>query len=361
MTARHTTLTYRLSFNTPAFLGNAEQQGQWRTPPIKALIRQWWRVVKAPDPAIAYDHKRLLNAENLLFGAAGEEGQSFGRSRVRLRLDNGWEGGVLKPAPGDSIAHDESPVKWVAANTYLGYGPLGTKNDRTALDPAKASNTLRLRILDPDAVAEEVTQAIQLAVWFGGLGSRSRNAFGSLHWEAGADTPALRQLVSAVIPAQVCRHYVAALKCDWPHAIGHDDDRVPLVWHSKALHSTWMAAMKELAILKIGLRTSPPFKFNSGGKSGHPEPLPRHVLAYPAGGNHAVNAQGWGKDGRMANQLRLRVHRDGAGYRSVIVHVPCGVPAFMREAVRRLPDERGVWETVHRYFDQRQELTRLGG
>ena len=41
------TLHYTLSFNTPAFLGNAEQQAQWRTPPIKALIRQWWRVVKA--------------------------------------------------------------------------------------------------------------------------------------------------------------------------------------------------------------------------------------------------------------------------------------------------------------------------
>ena len=41
------TLLYTLSFNTPAFLGNADQQAQWRTPPIKALIRQWWRVVKA--------------------------------------------------------------------------------------------------------------------------------------------------------------------------------------------------------------------------------------------------------------------------------------------------------------------------
>lgn len=46
---RMTTLTYQVSFNTPAFLGNAEQQAQWRTPPFKALLRQWWRVVKAPE------------------------------------------------------------------------------------------------------------------------------------------------------------------------------------------------------------------------------------------------------------------------------------------------------------------------
>ena len=38
------TFTYTLSFTTPAFLGNASQQAQWRTPPVKALLRQWWRV-----------------------------------------------------------------------------------------------------------------------------------------------------------------------------------------------------------------------------------------------------------------------------------------------------------------------------
>ena len=38
------TFHYRLSFFTPAFLGNANQQAQWRTPPLKALLRQWWRV-----------------------------------------------------------------------------------------------------------------------------------------------------------------------------------------------------------------------------------------------------------------------------------------------------------------------------
>ena len=42
-------LTYQVSFNTPAFLGNAEQQAQWRTPPFKAMLRQWWRMVKAAD------------------------------------------------------------------------------------------------------------------------------------------------------------------------------------------------------------------------------------------------------------------------------------------------------------------------
>ena len=44
-------LEYQVTFNTPAFLGNADQQAQWRTPPFKALLRQWWRVVHAPKVA----------------------------------------------------------------------------------------------------------------------------------------------------------------------------------------------------------------------------------------------------------------------------------------------------------------------
>jgi CRISPR-associated protein Cmr1 len=34
--------TYIVRFVTPAFLGNVEQQGQWRTPPFKALRKQRW-------------------------------------------------------------------------------------------------------------------------------------------------------------------------------------------------------------------------------------------------------------------------------------------------------------------------------
>lgn len=348
-------LKYRLSFNTPAFLGNAEQQAQWRTPPLKALLRQWWRVVKAPD--VGYDTRRLLAAENLLFGAAGEEGKSWGKSRVQLRLDGGWSAGVLMPPVGDSVPHPESPVKRVAANTYLGYGPLGARNDRTALDPARAENTLRLRL--PQTAAAEILGAVELASWFGGLGSRSRNGFGSLHWVSADDkTPALRKLTPEAVHA-LSLDYTRALQLDWPHAIGADAQG-PLIWQTGP-QPNWMAAMKQLAILKIGLRTSPPFKFDSGGNFGHPQPLARHVLAYPAGGSHSVSVDGWRKDGRMANQLRLRLHREGASFRGVIAHIPCGIPSHMKAAVRTLPDERRVWQTVHQFFDNAQELTRLGG
>ena len=77
------TLSYQVSFATPAFLGNAEQQAQRRTPPFKALLRQWWRVVKAPD--VGYDHQKLLRLENDLFGSAGDD-IGGGRSKVQCRI-----------------------------------------------------------------------------------------------------------------------------------------------------------------------------------------------------------------------------------------------------------------------------------
>lgn len=349
------TRAYTLRFTTPAFLGNAQQQAQWRTPPIKALIRQWWRVVKAPS--VAYDTARLLAAEKLLFGAAGEDQKPWGRSKVLLRLEH-WSPGTLMPPKGDFVDHRESPVKKVAANTYLGYGPLGAGKDRPALDPAKAENLLRIGVLECDAASaylSEVTRAITLAAWFGGLGSRSRNGFGSVHWVALGDTPPIGALSAQGLQG-VSIDYGSALKRDWPHAVGTDQDG-SLVWLT-GKHPNWMSAMKELARLKIALRMSEFFEFKSGGKRGHPDPLARHILAYPAGGNHVVRARGWDQVGRMANQLRLRVQMDGDGCRGLIAHVPCGVPAHMRNAVR-LPDEHLVWQTVHRFFDSRQELTRL--
>jgi len=92
---------YTLSFITPAFLGNAEQQGQWRTPPFKALLRQWWRVAAAKSHD--YNHERLREAEGRLFGNAWIE-NDFRKSEVRLRLD-AWDMGRLSSNawPGGSI------------------------------------------------------------------------------------------------------------------------------------------------------------------------------------------------------------------------------------------------------------------
>src|SRR5690625_7483759 len=88
------TLDYTIRFVTPAFLGNAEQAGQWRSPPFKALLRQWWRVAYAAEKQFQVDPAAMRKEEGLLFGHAwleddrDEKGNKVParRSQVRIRL-----------------------------------------------------------------------------------------------------------------------------------------------------------------------------------------------------------------------------------------------------------------------------------
>ena len=63
--------TYRLQLASPAFLGDADQRGAWRTPPLKALIREWWRIAVAPE--LGYDVSTLKVREKYLFGTAADD------------------------------------------------------------------------------------------------------------------------------------------------------------------------------------------------------------------------------------------------------------------------------------------------
>src|ERR1043165_3336860 len=86
-------------FPTPAFLRNAGQNGQWRTPPFKALLRQWWRVAYAADHGFHVYAAEMRREEGVLFGNAwlshsenGRDVADHTKSLVRIRLDN-WEAG----------------------------------------------------------------------------------------------------------------------------------------------------------------------------------------------------------------------------------------------------------------------------
>lgn len=380
-----TILEYKISFATPAFLGNAEQEAQWRTPPFKALIRQWWRIARAKD--FGYDYKKMLAEEKYLFGTAGESDQASkcekkpGRSKVQLRLEH-WDRGALKAdgvPQGKRIRHDEIKKKdgstaEIGANLYLGYGAVSM---RTAIAPAKEEAILR--IMAPSEFGDDIQCAIQLANWFGTMGSRSRNGWGSAMIESEGGQHAIKGFADintdSVTATLQPRPLEDCLKLDWPHTLGYDNG-IPLVWRLLKIRtndngqkeltsfSSWEEVIHELACIKIAIRTSEYFKFKGGGKNhGHLAPQPRHILAYPAGTNHAVKQKDWDKNGRLANQLRFKVHRRGDGFAGLISHFPCGLPNHMRDSVREtVPDESGVWREVHRLLDERRHgLVRIKG
>lgn len=349
---------YRLQLASPAFLGDADQRGAWRTPPLKALIREWWRIAVAPE--LGYDVSALKAREKDLFGTAADDSREGNQqSRIRLALSD-WREGTCKQweAGEQRVTHSEvkdrntGKARPVGAELYLGYGPLvfqqGTQLKNGAALQSKDSNTLKLAF--PETHADELARTLSLAHWFGTVGGRSRNGWGSLCWQALENSPALPTLSKAALQQTGCvRPLPRCLELDWPHALGNDAKGV-LVWQSTQTFPSWRDAMKFLAQTKIGFRVGLGFV---GGQP-HREPQARHVLAYPVT-NHKVPA--WeGKDkGRLANTLRFKLHAEADGtLRALIYHTPCK-PTLPHHGINLLD----TWQQVHRHLDATPQLTRL--
>ena len=312
---------YRVSFLTPAFLGNAKQSSQWRSPPFKALLRQWWRVVWAANHGYPEDTSTMREAEGRLFGNAWLE-RDFCKSFVRVRLSS-WEVGKATSWAGIEqrpIFHPEvrQTKNQVGPHAYLGYGPLdgrgGTKFAKGVTGAIQAAEQATLSLAAPAEHISDILAALALINAYGTAGGRSRNGWGSLSLDSVGDSPALERRL-----APWSRPWKAALKLDWPHAIGADDAGQPLVWRTTKTYADWKTLMRDLAILRVGLRTMFPFP---NDKPPHRTPLDRHWLSYPITRHWTKQ---WNRDARLPNTLRFKV-RPAADrperLRGVVFHVP---------------------------------------
>ncbi len=340
---------FYVTFHTPAFLGDSDQSGQWRTPPFKAQLRRWWRVVYAADKGFIRDHGTMRREEGLLFGNAwlshkkgGKEVQDHCRSQVQLQLGE-WRTGKRGSWDGtevDKIFHPEVEKTGhkVGPHAYLGYGPLdgrgGTKLSRKyAID---AGETAELRIRVPKEHAESLRYTLALMNAFGAIGSRCRNGWGAYSLEAVAGAPELPDFRDGSL-RRFFRPWRECLNMDWPHAIGSDDGK-PLIWTTEP-HSDWRKVMRDLALVRMGVRTQ--FVFTN--KS----PDNRHWLAYPVT-KHPVSF--WGRNSRLPNTLWFTVRPAGnGGLQGVIFHMPCKPPEKFKPDLSILTS---VWQTVHKLLDE---------
>lgn len=363
--------SYTVRFVTPAFLGNAEQQGQWRTPPFKALLRQWWRIVAAKN--YDYDHVKLREAEGWLFGNAWLEpinGKSrFCKSRVSLRLDSWGMGGFSSNTWPDGSIDDVVTTRdgkgRVRADVYMGYGPV--------MPPSKKENrpciTIRNAINPTDSkelclgfehdLKDDISTTLQLIQWFGSLGSRSRNGWGSVVLEPAKEN----KLVLSVLPQlddivlnQICRPWRQCIKEDWPHALGTEAGK-PLIWVTEP-KPDWRAVMGCLANIKVEVRHSAKTIQGPSGIGGI------HLLGYPAGGKWEIRKLK--KEARLASQLRFKVVRDIEDrLRGMVFHLPCRFPDKLStdlEGEQKAwieENEQKIWENIHRHLNASRRLKLL--
>ncbi|MEO0250281.1 MAG: RAMP superfamily CRISPR-associated protein [candidate division WOR-3 bacterium] len=356
---RLTKIECTVRFVTPAFLGGADQSAQWRTPPFKALIRQWWRVAECAGqkPNTSLLHER----EGELFGRATDKGTTA--SHVRLRLSD-WRGGEIskslwKPNVG-TVKHPEvQKPPQIGADLYLGFGPLeaGGLKRESAIEPGQIR---RLLLGFPEQEAARFSTVMCLVHLLGAIGSRCRNGWGSLDFDQGGLSK--EQLASILQPDNtaarewlraMARPWQKALDTDWCHAIGlsNDDDKRLLLWRTEK-PQPWQDVLRVLANVKIAYRTQ--FHFQGGGQ--HNNLCDRQVLAYPVT-RHTLGA--WGQDQRSANQILFKVLPEPKGYVGIVAHMPHGLPRLLaarlneKDRANLTTRETEVWKQVHAVLDKK--------
>lgn len=353
---------YTVRFTTPAFLGNAEQQAQWRTPPFKALLRQWWRVASASQ--FNYDYRKLREAEGKLFGHAwlendkNEKGQKVNgrKSTILIRFSTWATGKQGSDWPGgnmEQVVTTKDGKGHVRSDLYLGYGavlPPSRKEGRSFISlrggaiAAGEENSISVRF-PGDFKLEET---LILVGWFGSLGSRSRNGWGSLQLE-GFDLPTAAELEPYIRSLSDC------MDLDWPHALGKDEKGV-LVWITEP-RKDWRAAMSALAHIKVDVRAVAKKYRDRSGIGGV------HLLGYPAGRDWQLRE--FPKEARLATQLRFKVLQTEKGLVGTVYHLPACMPEVLRNRLDNNQrqwlqgNEQTVWKSVHQYLDTNSKIHRL--
>ncbi len=162
-------ITFNCRFITPAFLGGADPKGtpELRAPSIKGALRFWWRAMHAD-----WELSKLKKEEAELFGGMyNENGKEIAlRSKVLLRVE------MMEEIISKNLARS-IPVK------YMAYGA----EERAYFDVGTHFKAC-FKIIEKETkkvekIKKDVRTAFSLLTQFGGLGSKSRNGFGSFYCE----------------------------------------------------------------------------------------------------------------------------------------------------------------------------------
>lgn len=142
---------------TPMFLAGADgSTPELRPPSIKGALRFWWRALNGH-----------LSIEEL----KKREGAIFGDTTQRSKV-------IIRVKETNKIT-TSNHSKWNEAINYLSYGVTTKEKVRDFITPTY-SFEIKL-VIDDTAIIDQVLQAAKTFFYFGGLGFKSRNGFGSLH------------------------------------------------------------------------------------------------------------------------------------------------------------------------------------
>jgi CRISPR-associated protein Cmr1 len=329
------TRTLTLRFLTPAFLGNAEQSGAWRTPPIKALLRQWWRVAYAASENFDVDVGAMRHEEGLLFGHAWLEDDSDAhgntvaarKSAVRLRLN------ALEQQSAWAVGSQQgvAPLNEGLDTSYAWFGLINRGNglpNRSGIKAEARESTRQLSLAFPDELESRMEEVMTLIHAFGLLGSRSRGGWGALHVEG-------MNILTAQDMQTYARRLADCLNHDWAMSLAKDNTGL-LVWQGTQVFDTWDKAMTFIARCRKAVRTA--------------LKLPDQDLR---------PALGFATPGRMSSPLRWKVMASAPRKLTVRAFaLPHAIPAESGVTISAT-NLKAAWNTVSNILDGTRNLQRL--
>lgn len=335
---------------TPMFLGNADQQAEWRAAPFKAMLRYWWRVTKSDQ----HDLNLLRQEEGKIFGAAGEiEKDNVGKSLLAINVSSNSSSLKNSFPQTEKIRHTECERQkfFIDPLIYLaGMGLIERGEIKHPYFPPQAPFTLFLSF--PHQILEELQFVLSLVKAFGTIGARCRNGWGSFHITDDEISPP-----EAVKKLELCtKNWKIGFNKDFPNCLGIDDQG-RLLWKTDT-YPSWQNVMKQLAEVYVkvraenlgpGLEKLDPGEKQNPAKGNEPKPGERHLLGIPL----TKHPGPWGGGARHASPLRFIVKRKPEGHIGFILHLPHRHSDKMK--FPGVIQERGgqikTWEKVHRKLD----------
>ncbi|OPX37917.1 MAG: type III-B CRISPR module RAMP protein Cmr1 [Desulfobacteraceae bacterium 4484_190.1] len=164
---------------TPLFLGGADpRKAELRAPSIKGALRFWWRALYGSD-----DLEDMKKRENAIFGSTSQKA-SFS---VKLKdIDNvrfglgGLPRGAMIPTQSKGKTFHISIIEYLAYG-LCEYNKAEKKNVYIREHLSPGTKFKIVLVIRYQSAERQILDSLSMLANYGGLGSHSRNGFGSIH------------------------------------------------------------------------------------------------------------------------------------------------------------------------------------
>lgn len=318
-------ITFEIETITPMFLAGADQsKAELRAASIKGLLRFWWRALQSESSL-----DELRKKESRIFGSSDEK--LGGGSSFAMRIEHM---GNLSTTKADLPKHNITVTSVSRGKTfpvnileYLAFGPC-------SYDKIKKKNvitrdyiqhnfkfTIHIIIFKKEWV-KEILQAMYVFELFGGIGSKSRNGFGSF-------LISNKQECFNSVDDRFAINDDRYSKTNLQNFVNHTDVKSytsfaegTRVFRTRELYNTWDKALGEVGKIYRGIRSGDIKIANIDGKQTTFEKHFKYDKRQYIGAPIIVDKQEKSFLERHAKPYFIKVAIEGSKYRSYILYLP---------------------------------------